>query len=235
MIAARQIAFGRSAKKWINPYITDGLIAMCDGEWNAGGGKHDSNANTCVNLVTGEKVEAFKGGHSFDDQSIVLTYGTTGYFRLNGLPIDGNATLDVVAVGETFANYMQFISFKRTGSYESGYLKLEPNNEKLGWGIGNVIASFDAKISAKTPQLKSATITNGVDVVSYTNGENTDIRTSAKICISDTLFVGGVNGALDAVVKNLGGRIFCVRLYNRALTADEIAHNYEIDKARFNI
>ncbi len=31
------------------------------------------------------------------------------------------------------------------------------------------------------------------------------------------------------------GRIFCVRLYNRALTAAEVAANYAIDKARFKL
>jgi hypothetical protein len=31
------------------------------------------------------------------------------------------------------------------------------------------------------------------------------------------------------------GRIYCVRLYSRALTADEIAHNYAVDKERFNL
>lgn len=31
------------------------------------------------------------------------------------------------------------------------------------------------------------------------------------------------------------GRVFNVRVYSRALTAAEIAHNYEIDKARFGI
>lgn len=29
---------------WKNPYITNGLIGMWDGEWNAGGGIHDSNS-----------------------------------------------------------------------------------------------------------------------------------------------------------------------------------------------
>ena len=30
-------------------------------------------------------------------------------------------------------------------------------------------------------------------------------------------------------------RIYCVRLYSRALTADEVAHNYAVDKERFNL
>ena len=40
-----------------------------------------------------------------------------------------------------------------------------------------------------------------------------------------------------SILENLfqGMRIRCFRAYSRALTADEIAHNYAIDKARFGI
>ena len=49
------------------------------------------------------------------------------------------------------------------------------------------------------------------------------------------------NTLADAVgckATAVGGKpieIYHVRAYSRALTADEIAHNYEIDKARFNL
>ena len=33
----------------------------------------------------------------------------------------------------------------------------------------------------------------------------------------------------------VAGRVYSVRIYNRELTADEIRHNYEIDKERFNL
>ena len=36
---------------WQNPYITDGLVAMWDGEWNAGWGVHDAAATTWKDLV----------------------------------------------------------------------------------------------------------------------------------------------------------------------------------------
>ena len=47
MLAARGSFFGRAAGGggWVNPYVTDGLVAMWDGEWNAGGGVHDASAN----------------------------------------------------------------------------------------------------------------------------------------------------------------------------------------------
>lgn len=35
--------------------------------------------------------------------------------------------------------------------------------------------------------------------------------------------------------KWLNGKVYSVRIYNRALTDEEVAHNYEIDKERFGI
>ena len=42
-----------SAKSFENPYITDGLVAMFDGEWNAGFGKHNLSATSWKDLVSG--------------------------------------------------------------------------------------------------------------------------------------------------------------------------------------
>ena len=43
-------------------------------------------------------------------------------------------------------------------------------------------------------------------------------------------FLGEYNGNRNSKVD-----YYCIRLYSRALTAEEIAHNYAIDKARFNL
>lgn len=43
--------------KWENPYITDGLVALWDGEWNAGFGKHLDfmKLQYIVNCVSNDK------------------------------------------------------------------------------------------------------------------------------------------------------------------------------------
>ena len=53
---------------------------------------------------------------------------------------------------------------------------------------------------------------------------------------------GGVGSfAIFGNIDNVGepvcakGKCFCVRLYNRSLSAAEVAANYAIDKARFNL
>jgi hypothetical protein len=67
---------------------------------------------------------------------------------------------------------------------------------------------------------------------------------SAKSCVQDVLVAmwDGIEnagwGTHDAnATSNLGfiGEVNNIRLYSRALTAEEVAHNYEIDKARFGL
>ncbi len=50
-ISARQISVLSQEEAFENPYITDGLVAMWDGEWNVGFGKHDSNTLVWKDLI----------------------------------------------------------------------------------------------------------------------------------------------------------------------------------------
>lgn len=54
-------------------------------------------------------------------------------------------------------------------------------------------------------------------------------------CQPRYLFIGCRRGIRSAHEGLLDGAISSIRIYNRALTADEIAHNYNIDKARFGL
>ena len=53
MIGARN-AMLSGGGGWTNPYVTDGLLRMWDGEWNVGGGVHDENAIGWLDLVNNE-------------------------------------------------------------------------------------------------------------------------------------------------------------------------------------
>ena len=39
----------------------------------------------------------------------------------------------------------------------------------------------------------------------------------------------------DSGIPDVAPNFYSLRVYSRALTADEIAHNYAIDKERFNL
>lgn len=52
----------------------------------------------------------------------------------------------------------------------------------------------------------------------------------------DTIFMLGADpGGKVSTNEYFNGKIYSVRLYNRALSDEEVKHNYEIDMAKFGI
>ena len=63
--------------RWQNPYVTDGLIAMWDGKWNAEYGVHDAHATVWKDCVAGNIVQPtmFDGGSVvFGPDSVILDH-----------------------------------------------------------------------------------------------------------------------------------------------------------------
>lgn len=72
----------------------------------------------------------------------------------------------------------------------------------------------------------------------YENGSNYTLPWTGTInhAASSTALCLGTNPAGNVGKTNwLNGNIYSVRIYNRALTKDEVEINYNIDKTRFNI
>lgn len=75
------------------------------------------------------------------------------------------------------------------------------------------------------------------NIKSYNNGqylrEITDTSFIERFNITDINFTIGKWHNSNSYFSNQN--VYAMRIYNRALTEDEIRQNYEIDKARFNI
>lgn len=216
MIAARQIAFGGSAKKWENPYITDGLVAMWDGEWNAGWGKHDPSAINCVGLVGGfELAGNVLSPNSFccTDNKVfnldnAFTQFTIESIKKNGDPIGGgvylcngsNDRFSIDGVGESYGNCR--VRYWNGSSVAAAY----PYSKSV-WGA--VTVSFDGK-----------------NFQSHLNA----VGRTPSAAVEEELNVIRIVAA-----KTVRLPFHSIRVYNRALTAEEIAYNYKIDKQRFGL
>ena len=244
MIAARQIAFGKAAK-WVNPYITDGLIAMWDGEWNAGGGKHDPNATMWKDL-TGKgsdwKLNPNEGKFSIGIDYVELlkniSWSGTGYIATPSWSNDTDiktleGVLDTSLVetddNEQWALIVSFDLSKKTSFYKnvlcvnvaSGIIE-----HSIGRSNENPFLPTERgqnSISCNSADMKY--YMNGVEVINISTNNIKFYNYSTSTC---PLGVYAGSLARHTKIKNL-------RIYNRALTADEIAHNYEIDKARFGL
>jgi hypothetical protein len=242
LLGARQFFEKRGAPAWTNPYVTDGLVAMWDGEWNAGGGVHDPNATVWKDLVAGIELTS-KGGHLWAEKSCDVheVWSCSDkqakiYFQTNFFdgPTTGGGAYFVEVVSNTTSGNSKNIFGERAitlsiftyQSYVQAWLGNGNNsNSRLPYNTSGT-ASF-ACINDGGGQWTHLCYANGAQTNSLT-------RTSYYGVLARTEFIGIGLGEYNAwgVAE---GDYYCIRLYSRALTAAEIAANYAIDKERFNL
>lgn len=245
MIAARQIYLGRGGKTgWVNPYVTDGLVAMWDGEWNAGGGVHDPAATTWVDLSGNGQDFTLDLSHSeissdcisFDGRGKVTPISTN-------FALSENLTLEIVAkrsvafVSATtrpFFTFGQYIYWRGDGTNQGG---------PIGFTVYHTPTNSVQMYCV--PNIDTTTRPVALGVVAIQNNENTQflarapwvngsLATYSRVygygsARSSSASVGTTNTS-DGVTS-----IYTVRVYNRNLTSEEFASNYAIDKDRFNL
>ena len=248
MVGARVGAWAKSGYT-AKDYVQDGLIAMWDGNENAGWGIHEQNATVWKNLVGTEDM-VFNQSFEYD------IYNDSVLFR------DDNRS------GSRAISQM---SITMTNDMTLEGMMLVPNVEPI-WNVRMCIGLlYDLKTGVfpfargrtYTPSLKySASYNDNSD--RYFGSPKRGETTSSTIVFrrADKSFDGYYNGKYVAsigsqddnwlgddkilqpifVYKQLSDsmigcdfRIHYMRIYSRALTADEIAHNYAIDKARFGL
>lgn len=202
-------------------YVQDGLIAMFDGIENAGFGTNDANATVWVDLSgNGNDVGVDLTQASWEDRFLKVT-GTT---CTRDEEITNIATLEVL--------------FRDPSGY------IYPNNKGPFFVLGECkgpCCLWYGHVSGGSSRITR---------ISSNNAVSKDILASRSFTYSPwSYYVNGEqmplynppNTLADAVgckATAVGGKpieIYHVRAYSRALTADEIAHNYAIDKARFNL
>ena len=219
-------AWGLGRKRgWTNPYVTDGLVAMWDGEWNAGGGVHDPAAAAWKDVVSGiiaSSNSPFAVGDNFlqrtGSQIMSATLPVT-------IPANGNMAFEVVMQSNGRGNngcatigHGLLVTVKSDGVVYYGYSDTQTQQVFNNTNVTN----------RNTYTLNRE---GNTGIAAYFNGEY------------KKLSVNGMGDTSDANTISLGGgrsaaypmNYYCFRIYNRLLTADEIAANYAIDKERFNL
>ena len=215
-----------NAKDW---YISDGLIAMWDGEFNAGDA-HNSSATTWKDMIGGYVLNGTNA--TWGDKYAVFggsTFFTTTNSSIRSILNTGKSVEIVYKTTDTSAYQMMFCA---NGWYICALQASGVGLKGFNPGGANVPENFysnsavqDTNIhtySAQYPtwglvvdNVTQSTATkngNGVDTGSYFIGKRT------------------YNGSNGGWCK---GSMYCLRIYNKVLTADEIAHNYNIDLQRF--
>ena len=244
MLGARTGAWAKSGGGVPNArdYVQDGLVAMWDGIENAGFGKHDANAfpiDLCGNAILNHSLTSSSllvGDDYFAvDDSKVITYdapilkslitndkstwtgescsyysgknpGFDSYVMILGDLDSSNMAVSSHYFG--FQLYAQALSNRNKGIFRSRFPYIGHDNT---W----ISISFAFEQGELVSNAVNGTFYDYIDM-----GYNSTYY-------GDYVFIGRE--------RNHVGKYRNIRIYSRALTADEIAHNYAIDKARFNL
>lgn len=227
-------------------YVSNGLMCLYDGEYNSEFGK-SKKTKTWYDLSKNNNNATLK---NFDFNK---TSGWTG----NSLLLDGKN--DWVSMQKIYNNNMTVeialkILNEKDGkklyvidNYESGGMGIEKNTSGYMLGAVNVDGSYYTTLSnnkindntkySLTLQYDGSNILYRENDIKY----NTYAEGRIKEPINSTRFALGVNASgenydnMESSEAFNNFEVYSVRIYNRALTDEEISQNYNVDKERFGI
>lgn len=219
----------------ISEYVQNGLLRLFDGIENVDGGH--------------EKKPEFWKDHSLHADGIVTSgYAGEKHFLFGGADSWVNlgkldlqvGTLEVLVwfneVGPSDAESNAVIYSLGTGALAPGGWGIHQKNGKnaLTVSIGNSLHYVYGSDCDTTVPICLQASYDGFNVRLYENGElvsmisqNGTINPTAENCVM------AIGRNQNGDNRRLKGRVYCARVYDRALTDEEIAANYAIDKARF--
>ena len=229
-----------AGKKWKNPYqpADNSLTMMFDAEWNVGGGVHDPSDRTWLDIVGGKTI-ALPSATQVLDNKMVFTQAASSS------AISYDSDIPAYSVFHTFrmlnqdqASQQIFQLLSSGTSASIGSFSWNSNTplrvfRSVNWRT-ITLQDYDApcqigivystKKDSSSPDAIFAVYLNGSQVYKLVGPSwyfGYDFELSGKYYIG--------------AATNRPQDVYNIRLYSRALTADEIAANYAIDKARFGL
>ena len=259
MLVSARTAAWHSGMPTARDYVQDGLVAMWDGIDNAGWGVHDPSATVWKDLVGGNDLTLIKSQIAenvgywtdksyFSPRKESNTAGNV-FMRHGGISqafVDcaNSARLTTEVCYKTLDNYSNNPGFFR--AYESSFVQeiilIWKDNFSFrgkGWNISGArgILNF-TKGEFTSSSFRSYGLDSYAEAYNSTTGMSqtkTAVTSSSGPSMNTDGYV--VINSIQHGNNNdcLQGDMYCTRLYNRLLTDAEIAANYAIDKARFNL
>ena len=224
----------------LSDYNTDGLISMWDGEWNAGVNIHSDTAASWKNLVG----------------TLDLPISSGGTWERDCLYCDGvnPGVAYRQTTGETsqitcpyYECVFQLVSYNRKTNYRVVHIRPNGNvnyEHAVGWGYASGKENsfvVNRRSNILNDTLRHSVTCNSVErnVVIASTFDNSAITYEGNFgagSFRNGIYIGASARSNTPIWQMpCNCRVFSLRLYSRALSADEIAHNYQIDKARFNL
>lgn len=230
LIGARGVAMGGARKLTARDYVQDGLIAMWDGIENAGWGVHDESATVWKDVINGNDIRDFSAGVGFGENYFETT-SLNNCAKFNNYGVGKIGTVEIIITPRGY-NGQVFVTFSSLADNANRWFGIR-SNKTFNFGqradcayIGTPLLTHYYAGTSNSSSIDNIPFSNlfldGVPVIK--KGQGMSWLTKGK---------GGTFNTAGTVTEP--ARINTIRLYKVELTPDEIAHNYAVDKARFNL
>ena len=217
----------------INDYVQDGL------EMNLDGIEHGTESSIWLDSSGKGNNGTINGNATFSNNSLSLD-GTDDYVELGNYNYP-NLTIETVfdMKGNTSTTYKDIL-YNLYGN--CGYeFSVSSNYIKFGYYLNSStsLKSLLTSLSKAKNKIYYAMTFDGTAFKTYMNGiliKNIAVSGGIKYDennISNVILGAGKNG--EVLQKFFKGNVYSARIYNKALTEEEIIKNYNIDEKRYNI
>ena len=216
-----------------NPYVTDGLVAMWDAEWNCVLGLHSTDATKWNDIVSGYNLQLDSGTPTWEAKANVIN----GKWGIVSTQLQ---SLFKAANKNNLSYELCFSALPDIGGTALGFTSSLIGTIANDSTIGDWCWSPNWIPSNKFRATRKGTLS----VVRNGQTGRTDVYEDGALCGGRTsLGVDDPTGRTFGIGYGYGQwnnaptgiKIHCIRLYNRMLTADEIQKNKDIDTTRFSI
>jgi hypothetical protein len=196
---------------------------MWDGEWNAGGGVHDASATTWKDLIGSNDLDIYG---SVEPNCIRTT--NTSAAGMSGT-ISGIATIECCCkIDPSQSVSIGLLAY--SGDINKTNLGLARYGPSVGFQTHSNVFWDYSEIATEAARTVSATTS-----ACYVDGSELPSASHSADAWNNQSYTGIGGRHWQNHNYRAVGDYYCVRFYNRALTAAEVAANYAIDKARFNL
>ena len=218
-------------------YVQDGLLVLLDGIENVGWGVQDKESTIWVDLISGE--EHAVGNQTFEDDG--LMWINTSTLTLKPSQILGEdfffSDKTIELCGETNPTAYDNVGLrgqKLFGFTQPGYGSA-PNRYRStlidcydirSWTF---LVTYEQDGFFKPIKHRTSLVLHNSYLQPYYNGEPKLYNRKATI----PTYTSGFTSFIWA--GTAGCKLRCIRIYNRALSAEEIAYNHLIDLERFGL
>jgi hypothetical protein len=247
VIAAHQTMLAPQGAPSSLDYVQDGLYYQLDGIENAGRGVHSATATTWTDLTGNGRSATFLNAASglvWQDNAAYL-YGKThdGIAKIRGLPSMTAFTFEIVSRIDSQESYARLFDTEAYGMGGKRFAGLSgtsayPNSMSFVCGADYDLNYSDFPLSTAARAISLTPTKNGSNIIGlngYLNGTYKQTLYPGQYNSQSASTYIDVANRSNSTNRGFDGAVFAIRCYNRILTGAEIAANYAIDKARFNL